>query len=263
MERQSFLQRMLNVFLNPTKAFDDIAKNVTWQDWVWPLVLISVVLALVPRLYQDIKLSEALTMIQKQERSIMDNPNVPEDRKADIQKRFDKARGNILDAKENPWKLKYIWGIILFPVYLFVFVSIFAGLLMLIGNFGLGEKARFFQVFTVVVLSYYIGGNGAMLQMPEGIGVLETIVKTPLILAKQSSSVYLSPGLFMENTTTFLGRFMNQLDVFRLWSVAVLGIGFAKIYRRPFSTGIWTVGTLWLVLTALGAGLSGLIPGAQ
>lgn len=263
MERQSFLQRLLNVFLSPTKAFDDIAEKATWQDWVWPLVLISVVLALVPRFYQDIKLNEALTMIQKQERSIMDNPNVPDDRKADIQQRFDKARGNILDAKEHPWKLKYVWGVILYPVYLFVFVSIFAVLLMLIGNFGMGEKVRFFQVFTIVMLSYYIGGNGALLQMPEGIGVLETIVKTPLILAKHSSSVYLSPGLFMDNTTTFLGRFLNQLDIFRLWSVAVLGIGFAKVYRRPISTGIWTVGALWLVLTALGAGLSGLIPGAQ
>lgn len=263
MERQSFLQRLMNVFLSPTKAFDDIAEQVTWQDWVWPLVLISVILAVVPRFYQDIKLNETLTMIQKQERNIMDNPNIPDDRKAEIQERFDKARTNVLDAKEHPWKLKYTWGIILYPVYLFVFVSIFAGLLMLLGNFGMGEKARFFQVFTIVLLSYYIGGNGMLLQMPEGIGALEVIVKTPLILAKQSSNVYLSPGLFLESTTSFLGRFLNQMDIFRLWSVVVLGIGFARLYHRSFNTGIWTVGALWLVLTALGAGLAGLVPGNQ
>lgn len=263
MERQSFLGRLLNVFLAPTEAFNDLVESVTWRDWVWPLIFLSVVLGVAPRFYQETKLDETLRAIQRQERSIMDNPNIPDDRKADIQGRFDKARANIQDARSNPWKFKYQWGYILLPVYLFIFFSVWAGLLLMIGNFGMGGKTTFFQIFTVVALSYYIGGNGMLMQMPEGIGALELIVKTPIIMAKESTQVIFSPGLFLDATNTFITRFINQFDIFRLWSLVVLGIGFAKLYKRSYTTGVWTVGALWLVLTALGTGLAGLIPGAN
>jgi len=262
MEHQSFFQRMLNIFLAPTEAFKDLTESVTWRDWVSPLVFISVVLAVAPRFFQDIKMDETMRMINRQEKALLDNPNIPDDRKADIQERFDDGRTNINEARENPWKLKNQWGYILLPVYLFIFFSVWSLLLLVIGNFGMGGKSTFFQVFTVVALSYYIGGNGMLMQMSEGIGSLELIIKTPLIMAKESTQILFSPGLFMDSTASFLGRFINQFDIFRLWSVIVLGIGFATLYKRSYATGVWTVGALWLALTALGAGLMGLFPGA-
>lgn len=262
MEHQSFFQRLLNIFLAPTEAFNDLVEKVTWRDWVWPLVFLSVVLAVAPRFYQDIKLDEALRTINRQDKSFLENPNIPDDRKADIQEKFDEARSNIKDARENPWKLKYQWGYILLPVYLFIFFSVWSALLLVIGNFGMGGKSTFFQVFTVVALSYYIGGNGMLMQMSEGIGALELLIKTPIIIAKESTQVLFSPGLFFDATNTFITRFLNQFDIFRLWSIVVLGIGFAKLYKKSFASGIGTVVALWLVLTALGAGLMGLIPGA-
>ena len=98
--------------------------------------------------------------------------------------------------------------------------------------------------------------------MNQGIGILELIIKAPLILAKDSTQIILSPGLFLDSIKSFPARFINQFDIFRLWSVIVLGIGFATLYKRSYATGVWTVGALWLALTALGAGLMGLFPGA-
>ncbi len=248
----------MNVFFAPTQAFDDLVEKVNWRDWVFPLLFLSVVFAVLPRFYQDVKYRETLTMIQKQEQRFGDNPNISDDQRAKLQARFDKARQDMEAMHANPWQFKYLWGYALLPVYLFIVFAIWAGALMIAGNFGMGGKSGFFQVFTVVALSYYVGGNGMLIQMPEGIGALEIIVKAPIILAKDTTHILFSPGLFMDVGNSFLSRFLNQFDLFRLWSVAVLGIGFAKLYKRSLSTGIWTVFAFWLIFTVMGTGLAGL-----
>ena len=65
MEHQSFFQRMLNIFLAPTEAFKDLTESVTWRDWVWPLVLVILTVAIIPLFYRDITYHETLLGLQK------------------------------------------------------------------------------------------------------------------------------------------------------------------------------------------------------
>ncbi|MBC8193818.1 MAG: hypothetical protein H8E18_15635, partial [FCB group bacterium] len=81
------------------------------------------------------------------------------------------------------------------------------------------------------------------------------MIKTPLIIMKESSSLTLSPGLMFDEIDTFLKHFLNQLDIFRVWGMVVMGFGFAKLYNKPTATGMMAVGFPWLILVSIGAAL--------
>jgi len=88
-----------------------------------------------------------------------------------------------------------------------------------------------------------------------GVGTLELMVKTPLILMKDSTNLVLSPGLMFDEIDSFFKQFLNQLDVFRIWGMVVMGFGFATLYNKSTATGIMAVGLPWLILVSIGAAL--------
>ena len=119
----------------------------------------------------------------------------------------------------------------------------------------MGGKVKFFQMFTMVMMTYLIGGNGFFMNSIPGVGTLELMVKAPLILLKESTNLVLSPGLMFDEIDTFFKQFLNQLDIFRIWGMVVMGFGFAKLYNKSTATGIMAVGFPWLILVSVGAAL--------
>ncbi len=252
-ERQSFGKTVMALFLAPGQAFDHLLENATWRDWVYPLIVVSLLLSLVPLSYRSISLYEAQTRLESMEKKIMSNPDIPEQQKVKIQERFDKGREHIRAAKETPWAFKQLIGYLLIPVTLMVLSALFAIILWMVGNFGMGGQVRFTQLFAAVLLSYLIGGSGMFFNMSQGIGSLELILKAPLILIKEGTDVTFSLGLLFDSLDNWFKVFLNQIEVFRVWAVVVLGMGFARLYRKSMGTGIVSVSLVWLVLTAIGA----------
>ena len=255
MERHSFGQTVLAIFLAPTQAFNNLVDGATWKDWVYPLIVVSVILSLVPLSYRAITLDEAEYRLKRAEKQIMSNPDISEAQKENIVKRFDKGRDQLEAARENPWAPKQLLGYLLIPVTILVLSSLFALILLAIGNFGMGGKVTFFQMLSAVLLSYLIGGSGIMFNMTQGIGSLETVIKAPFIIMKEGTDVVFSLGLLFESLDSFVKVFLNELDVFRIWSTVVLGIGFARLYNKSTGTGIVTVMIPWLIFIALGAAM--------
>jgi hypothetical protein len=105
------------------------------------------------------------------------------------------------------------------------------------------------------MMSYLISGNGFFMNSIPGVGTLELMVKTPLILMKDSTNLVLSPGLMFDEIDSFFKQFLNQLDVFRIWGMVVMGFGFATLYNKSTATGIMAVGLPWLILVSIGAAL--------
>jgi hypothetical protein len=58
----------------------------------------------------------------------------------------------------------------------------------------------------------------------------------------------------------FLFRFGTFIDLFSIWTVILLGMGFAKLSRKKISTatGITAVAVLYTILALVGAGLAAL-----
>jgi len=257
MDNTSLLQRIINLFFTPSKAFDGLVDGVTFKDWLYPLLIVTTGLLIIPLLYRDISLDEGEYRLNQSIRAIENNGDMGAERKEAILDRMYEAQGKIDDARENPLALRNLWGYLFIPMVLFVMTAFFSAILLLIGNFGMGGQVKFFQIFTMVMLTYLIGGNGFLLNSVPGSGTLELLVKAPLIVMKESTSLILSPGLLFEDIDSFLKQFLNELDIFRIWGMVVMGFGFAKLYNKPTATGIVTVALPWLIMISIGAALMG------
>jgi len=255
METSTLLQRIVNLFFTPSKAFDDLVGGVTYKDWLYPLLIVTAGLIILPLFFRDISLDEGAYRINQAEKAVRANPDFPEEQKTEFLQKMEDSRAKIEDSRENPLAFRNLWGYLLVPVMLFVMATFFSAILMLVGNFGMGGKVRFFQMFTMVMMTYLISGNGFFMNMIPGVGTLELMVKTPLIIMKESTNLVLSPGLIFDELDTFVKHFLNQLDIFRLWGVVVMGFGFAKLYNKSTATGIMAVGFPWLILVSIGAAL--------
>jgi len=257
MEATSFLQRFVDLFFSPGRAFDSLVDGVSYKDWLYPLIIVTLGIVVLPLFFRDVSYYEAEQRLIKTERAIASNPDIPEESRVQIEERMADARDKIADSQENPLALRNMWGFLLIPVMLFIMTAFFSAILLLIGNFGMGGKVKFFQIFTMVIMTYLISGNGFFMNMIPGVGTLELLVKTPLIVMRESTDMLFSPGLIFEELDSFFKQFLNQLDVFRIWGVAVMGFGFAKLFNKSTVTGMIAVGVPWLVLVLVGAALMG------
>ncbi|MBC8192780.1 MAG: YIP1 family protein [Candidatus Marinimicrobia bacterium] len=255
MENTSFLQRIINLFFIPSKAFDGLVDEVSYKDWLYPLIIVSLALLVLPYAYLDISLDEGAYHMDRAIQSIQNNSDIPEERSAMIIEGMQEARENIEDARNNPFAFKYLWIKILIPIMLIISAAVFALILRLVGNFGMGGQVKFIPIFTVVMMSYLIGGNGIFLNSLPGSGTLELLVKTPLIVMKESTRMMLSAGLLFDHVDSFVKQFVNQIDIFRVWGMIVMGFGFAKLYNKSTATGIMAVGLPWLIFVSIGAAL--------
>ncbi len=109
------------------------------------------------------------------------------------------------------------WVLIISPILLVVV----SGILFVVFTVGTGGNARFKQVFSVIVHSQVVGLVGGL-------------VKLPLNFATGSLTSSTSARVFfpMLDDTSFLARLMGMIDLFLVWWVAVLAIGFAVLYKR-------------------------------
>ena len=255
MSTASFIQRLVNLFLAPSKAFDDFVDGVSYKDWLYPLIIVTMGIIILPIFFRDVSYYEAEQRLIRTERSIASNPDISEERREMIDERMADARDKITDSRDNPFALRNMWGYLLIPVMLFVMTAFFAAILLLIGNFGMGGQIKFFQLFTVVMMTYLISGNGFFMNMIPGVGTLELMIKTPLIVIKESTDLLFSPGLIFEEIDSFLKQLLNQLDIFRIWGMIVMGFGFAKLYNKSTVSAMIAVGIPWLILVSIGAAL--------
>ncbi|MCF7807704.1 MAG: hypothetical protein K9M49_00690 [Candidatus Marinimicrobia bacterium] len=255
MEQTSFLQRIVDLVFTPSKAFNFLSDGISYKDWLYPMIIVSLGIIILPLFFRDVSYDEAEKKIKLTEERIMSNPDIPEDRLATFEERMADAKEKIRDSKENPLALRNLWGYLLVPAMLFLQAAFFTLVLLMVGNFGMGEKIKFFQLFTVVMSTYIIGGSGFFMNMMPGVGTIEMLVKTPLIVMRESTDMLFSPGLIFDNIDSYFKQFLNQLDLFRIWGVAVMGFGFAKLYNKSTATGIVAVSIPWLILVAIGAAL--------
>ena len=251
----SFIQRFVDLFFTPSKAFDGLVDGVSYKDWLYPFLIVTAGLFVLPLFYRDISLDEGEYRLNKIMRSIENNADMAEEQKTAYLEKMYEGLDKVEDARDNPFAFRNLWGYFLLPVMLFIMAAFFAAVLLLVGNFGMGGQVKFFQMFTMVMMTYLIGGNGFFMNMLPGVGTLELMVKPPLIIIKESTSLVLSPGLMFDEIDTFFKHFLNQLDVFRIWGMVVMGFGFAKLYNKPTATGLMAVGFPWLILVSIGAAL--------
>ena len=121
---------------------------------------------------------------------------------------------------------------------------IIAGLALALFNAILGGDASFKQAFAVVVHSYFIVALGTLFTMP-------------LFYMRESMASATSLSVFfpMVDEATFLGRLMGSIDLFRIWWIVSLSIGFGVLYKKRTATIAWSLLGLYLIIVLVFAGV--------
>jgi hypothetical protein len=217
-EEINFLQRVIGIFTNPERVFRYLRVK---PDFVLP-VLLTMLLTIISSLFvYDIAINDQIAKVEKSD-------NIPDERK-------ELVIDQIEASKEGPRKILYQY--VVPPISILVLYALISAIFLFIGNIILGGKARFVQLLSVYSYSYLI------------VVLLGMIIKIPLILARQTTQINLSPAVFFtpEQIGQGIFNFIQSFDIFNVWFIIVFGIGFAVIYGFSKPKGIISVIIAWLL----------------
>lgn len=223
--------RIPGAFFSPVRTFESIARRPTWLVplLLWTILSVGTTAVLLPKIDYEQMTREAL-----QSRG----QTIPEDRMASIverQKKFGSIFGWVGGAA-TPAALSLLVALVIWGTF-----KVF------------GYDARFSQAFGVTAHAYLPG-------VLKGVFLLFLVSRQETVNPRNLGDLLTSNLGFLvpADSSKALHALLQSLDVFALWIVFLLVLGFAasaKI-RRGAAAGI--IGTLWLVTVAVRVGWNAL-----
>jgi len=204
---------VVDVFAAPTKAFESFKQKPT--IWV-PLILIIVLAAISGGIPYKQNAQAQYDLLSQ---STTLPPQFLEQARQDVE-------------SGSPWK-GTIGGAIVFPI-----ISLIVALIAWVfGSFIFGKKTPYLHVWGVTLLADLIGLVGAVL-------------RTLLIVAKDSVFVSLGPAALMpgKDFTSILYTILYYTDIFTIWGVIVAGLAYATIFGLSRAKGMTISIILWALV---------------
>ena len=228
--------RIINTFIAPSKTFTDLRRSASW--WA-PWILISLATILF-----GYTIDRQVTFDQVTRNEIA--------RSAKASEAFDKAPPDQQAAQMRFSKLFMQIAFYGSPATILLFDVIIGGILFAIFKFAAGADLDFGPAFAVMLYAGLAGIVGTLLGIvslfsginPEGFNINNPVGTNP--------AYYMDPA-----GSKFLLSFMSIFDVINIWTIALLGIGFACAGKLKRSTTIATVAGLYLVWKLAMAALAG------
>ena len=224
---KNFLERWFGLYFSPSETFASIDRK---PDWILPLALLSVISVVAFILLLPI-------IREGQIQAMMDRQGMTYDQAAAAMERA----GVFLKFVTPIFTLVGVWVVALAV----------SGVFFVVNNYVLGGESSYKKVLSVYSWSAF------------AVGVIGAIVRVPLVLAKGSIYVQTSLAAFLseDQRGTFLYRLLSKFDLFTIWLVALLIIGFSVIYRFSRGKSAASVLTLWGIYIVLAVLLGGLFGG--
>jgi hypothetical protein len=225
-EKMSALQRIVNIFVAPSKVFADLNRDPSW----WPAWLLISVFLLMFMFAVDKKVG----FEQLAKNDIAASTKLTEQLdKANPEQRETIMTGRIVGTKFSAYGA---------PVFTLMFSAIFAGLLIATFNFGFGAEIKYRLALAVVfwaavprilysslaVISLLAGAD------PEGFNL--------------ANPVATNIGFFFNRMEhPVLNSFLSFADVFTIWNIILLGIGFSVISKVKRGTAT-AAAAMWFLV---------------
>jgi hypothetical protein len=229
-------QRLINAFIAPKKTFEDVRRNSSW----WVPWLVTAIFSLI----FGIVGAQKFDMIRLIQREIDKSPSAqrrmeqvpPEQRERMMGIQATVAKGFFYAA----------------PVVNLIGGLIIAAVLMAIFNFILGAEVPFQRAMAVVFYSYVPFIISAILL------TISVLVSADPNTIDITNPMPTNPGFFMDPTgNRFLYSIASSLDIFTIWVLILLGLGFstASTNRKPDAgTGIATMFVVFAIFVLCRAG---------
>ncbi len=227
----SLTQKLILIFTNPTKVFENL---VLKPDWIIPTLLIIVFSIGASFFVYDIQLDD-------QRQKFLKNENIPEERKDLILEQLDEAQNS---------STRMIRPIVAIIIFTFVSIAAVAGVLLIAGNFVLGGKADYKSMLAIYAWGYLVA-------------IPETLIKIPLMMAKESVHVYTSLALLFDpsDAETVIFKLANAVDLFSIWRIVLWSIGFSIVYKLSGEKSYSVVISLYVIYVLIYIGISSLFGG--
>ena len=222
--------RIVQVFVSPAALFDALRQRPAWMGATLGLIGLGIALQfLTPVIVPEEILRRAA------EARIADF--IPAGADPDVLEQQ-------VDAAVTPGVGVVVGVILMTPIVL----SLVAGLLLIAFNVILGGEASFRQLLSAAAHAMYIGTAGGVVSIG--------------LMAVGAEIVTLSPGLFLPEMEGFIGRFLNGINVFSVWTCGVLGVAVSRFYPgRSVAAGTTYLLVLYLIFVAAIAVVAGLFAG--
>ena len=135
-----------------------------------------------------------------------------------------------------------------------IFGTLFVMLFLVFARSGI-----FFGIFTLFGGKSTYKHSLAVVSYAMLIGILAVLLKAPMMFAKKTALVYTSLALFMPGADpqTKLHQFLNRFDLFTLWELSLLSIGFAVMNKIPPKKSASVVFGLWIIWVVVSVSLGG------
>ena len=221
--------RMLRVFYAPGEAFEALSLGHSKMDWLVPAILLAVVAAVVTHQVAPLAMKAGAAAMEER-----------------LGERPAEQREAMMEKMGEMEGIGQTAGLVTAPIMVFVSVFVAGGLLLLLAKL-LGGEATYGQM-----LSVYAYGSL--------IGLVKSLVTTPLMISKQTVIVQTGLGLLMsdEMLQTFFGRFVSMLELFTLWQAAVTAIGLSIVAQISMGKAFTGILVVLLIFVAIGAAVAGM-----
>lgn len=216
-------QRLVNTFIAPSKTFTDIRRNASW----WVPWLISAIFAL----------AFGLVAVQKIDMTRFVQQQI--DKSPSAQARLERAtpaqREQGLAIQATITKVTFY----MLPLFTLIGGLLIAAVLMAIFNFIMGAEVSYPRALAVAFYAFFPG-------------ILKSILLcVSLLVSSDPNTIDLAnpmptnPAFFMDPLgNKFLYTFLSYVDIFAIWYVLLMGMGFALASSNrkvSVSSGISTV----------------------
>ena len=218
---RDLIERVTALFRDPAWAFRPPAHLALW--------LVPIVLLAIADLSRSLSLRELIIADAEQVALEMD---LPEDARDEALAMAERSR----EWEATPVAVVELLVVWLFNAFIFVFGTgglFYAGL-----NYILGGRARYLDVVMVISLTGIIA-------------VLRTALLTPIMRAKESLEITASPAIFFAADSGILYRAAKLFDIFDLYRIFLLTVGFAVVARVPWRRTAGLVLSFWGIWAAL------------
>lgn len=220
------VNRVISIFWEPSKTFQAVSEKSSWVDILVPILLVTIVTWITIPYITPISIDAARERIEQSER-------LNDTQKEQALERM--GEGNKI--------IQYVTA----PISIFIMVIVVAMVMWLAGNFLLAGDRKFIPVFAMTAYAFLIN-------------ILASLVKTPIMVSKNSVKIYTGLATLLPESNTFLFRLAKQFDVFAIWKVVLLGIGLGILYKSKQSKSLTVVFIIWLVYALVASLVSGFSP---
>ena len=220
--KPSSLQRIFGVLFAPVSTFESIARR---PDWVVPLIILMVI-----SLAGGVIIAQHVDFTAMAHEAIEMNPQaskIPADR-IDTMIRFTAATMKV-SAYASP--------------LLAILILVIVAAVGMLASRMFGGEGTFRQAFSVTIYAWY----------PL---LIKSILAVIIILNKNTTSIFdlqnpvmSNPGFLLDpKTQPMQFALASSLDLFSIWSLVLMIIGFAAVSRLPRMRSAVIVIVLWLMV---------------